>query len=157
MEAIQKEIAEMKPVPPVHFDKLIPLLPAAPAGYEAEKPRGETTEAGEFQFSYAQRNYRAGDKSLEVKIQDAAHISQFYLWLSVAAMTKRETTEGYEKGITIGDDPAFERYTKDGKRLELTVLIAKRHVVEIRVNGEEPEFARAVLKSIDQKALAALK
>lgn len=157
MAETQKEIAAMKPVDPVHFDKLLPLLPAAPAGFEAEEPKGETTEAGEFKYSQAERRYKKDDKIIDVKIQDAAHIPLFYAWLSVAAMMKKETTEGYEKGLTIDGDPAFERFTKSNQHGELTVLVAKRHIIEIRTDGVPSEMMRTVLSSIDRKALAALK
>ena len=36
MAAIQKEAEAMKPVDPVSFEKLLPLLPKPPAGYKTE-------------------------------------------------------------------------------------------------------------------------
>lgn len=157
MAEIQKEIAEMKPVDPVHFDKLIALLPAAPAGYKADDPKGETVEFGEHKHSFAERTYRKDDKTLTVKIHDAAQISAFYAGIAFAAMMKRETTEGYEKGVTIDGNPAIEKYTKANKHGELTVMVAKRFLVEIRADDVAPEFVRTVYDSIDRKALGALK
>lgn len=158
MAAIQKEIAEMKPVDPVSFEKLLPLLPKPPAGYKTDdKPRGETTEFGEFKHSFVEQTYRKDDMTLTVKIHDAAQISALYASFSIAAMLNRTTTEGHEKGVTIDGNPGIDKYSKANQRAELTVMVGKRFLVDIHADGVSPDFARTVYSSIDLKALMALK
>ena len=69
LEKIQKDLENMKPVEALHFNELIKYLPEAPGGWTAEPARGETSQMGEWKFSQANRQYSAGDKSIEVRRQ----------------------------------------------------------------------------------------
>ena len=155
--AIEKEASEMKPVEPVHFEKLQPLLPQAPAGYKAERPNAETIKAGEFSHTYVECQYRKDDNFLTVKIHDTAMIPQLYKAFAVASQMSAETNEGHAKGVTVDGDPGWEEFKKASKRTTLTVLVGKRFLVEVRADGVPVEFAHTVLKSIDRKKLLALK
>ena len=158
MAALQKEIEAMKPVDPVPFDKLLPLLPAAPAGYKGEEPTGETVEFGEFKHSMVERRYAMDEgKTVSVKIHDAANISAFYAAVAAWSMLKREGTDGYEKGVTIDGNPGVEKYQKATQTGQLTVMVAKRHLVDIEANGVPQDFVRKVYGSMDLKKLSSLK
>jgi hypothetical protein len=148
-----KEMESNKPVEPVHFSKLIELLPKAPAGFTAEEPRGETTSGMGFKVSTAERNYSKDGQDLEVKILDGAFNAPIYAVITMAAQFSRESTEGFEKGVTIDGNPGVEKYRKDGKSAELDIVIAKRYVVSIRASGVEPDFARKVYGLIDRGKL----
>jgi len=152
-----KEASEMKPVDPVSFNALLPLLPAAPAGWTAEEPKGETTSAMGFKISEVERSYTKGDERLHVKIVDGAYNSFIYAGVTMAAQFSRESTEGYEKGVTIDGNPGVEKWSKGSRRGELTVVVGKRFLVTVDASPVEADFARAVFGSIDQAKLASLK
>ena len=147
----------MKPVDPVSFNALLPLLPAAPAGFTAEEPRGETTAAMGFKISEAERRYTKGDESLHVKIVDGAYNSFIYAGVMMAAQFSHESTEGYEKGVTIDGNPGVEKWSKSDKRGELTVVVGKRFLVTIDASPVESGYVRSIYGSLDIARLAALK
>lgn len=155
---LAKEVESMKPVDPVQFQKLIDVLPPAPAGFKAEKPRGENVAFNEFKHAFAERRYSGGDdKSLEVKIHDGAGIKELYMGLAMASKFKRETSEGYDKGVTIDGNPGVEKYQNDSKRGDLSVIVGKRFIVSIETRGMPADFARTVYGTINTKKLAELK
>jgi hypothetical protein len=153
-----KESQEMKAVDPVHFSKLIELLPKAPAGFTADgEPRGETTNAMGFKVSTAEQSYSAEGKSLQVKLTDGAFNAPLYTFVTMASQFARESTEGYEKGVTYDGNPGVEKWRKDGGDAELNVVVGKRFFVEVQGSGITPELVREVWSSIDRSTLAGLK
>ncbi len=152
-----KEASEMKPVDPVSFNALMPLLPAAPAGFTAEEPRGETTSAMGFKISEAERRYTKGDESLHVKLVDGAYNSFIYAGVTMAAQFSHESTEGYEKGVTIGGNPGVEKWSKSSKRGELTIVVGKRFLVTIDASPVDSGYVRSIYGTVDITKLAALK
>ena len=152
-----KEASEMKPVDPVSFNALLPLLPAAPAGFTAEEPRGETTAAMGFKISEVERSYTKGDQHLHVKIVDGAYNAFIYAGVTMAAQFSRESTEGYEKGVTIDGSPGVEKWSKESRRGELTVVVGKRFLVSVDASPVEPDFVRTVFASVDRAKLTSLK
>ncbi len=152
-----KEASEMKPVDPVSFNALLPLLPPAPAGFKAEEPRGETTAAMGFKISEVEQRYTKDDQTLHVKIVDGAYNSYIYAGVTMAAQFSRESTEGYEKGVTINGNPGVEKWTKSSKRGELTVVVGKRFVVEIDASPVDSGYVRGIYGTIDTAKLASLK
>ena len=157
-EQAAKESQEMKPVEPIHFSKLIELLPKAPAGWTADgEPRGETTNAMGFKVSMAEQSFSTEGKSLRVKITDGAFNAPLYTVITMAAQFARESTEGYEKGVTLDGSPGVEKWRKDGGDAELNVVVGKRYFVEIEGSGITPEVVRQTWASVDRAKLAGLK
>ena len=157
-EQAAKESQDMKAVEPVHFSKLIELLPKAPSGWTADaEPRGETTNAMGFKVSMAEQSFSQEGKSLRVKITDGAFNAPLYTVITMAAQFAHESTEGYEKGVTLDGNPGVEKWRKDGGDAELNVVIGKRYFVEIDGSGITPEVVRAVWGSVDRAKLAGLK
>lgn len=157
-EQAAKESADMKPVEPIHFAKLIELLPKAPSGFAADgEPRGETTSAMGFKVSMAEQSYSAEGRSLRVKITDGAFNAPLYTVITMAAQFARESTEGYEKGVTLDGNPGVEKWRKDGGDAELNVVVGKRFFVEIEGSAITPELVREVWGSVDRTRLAGLK
>jgi len=157
-EQAAKEAKDMKPVEPVHFSKLVELLPKVPSDWQADgEPRGETTSAMGFSVSMAEQSYSAEGKSLRVKITDGAFNAPLYTVVTMAAQFARESTEGYEKGVTIDGNPGVEKWRKDGGDASLNVVVGKRYFVEIEGSGITPELVRQVWGSVDRAKLAGLK
>jgi hypothetical protein len=153
-----KEMQEMKPVDPVSFNALLPLLPESPAGFApAGEPRGETTQAMGFKVSEVERNYAKGDQHLRIKIVDGAYNAFVYAGVTMAAQFAHESTEGFEKGVTIDGNPGIEKWNKASRRGELDVVVAKRFLVSVEASPVESDFARSVYNALDKAKLAALK
>ena len=57
----------------------------------------------------------------------------------LAANFSQETTEGYNKGIKLGDDPGREEFQSERKRGERTVLYGKRYNIVVKGTGIQPE------------------
>ncbi len=153
-----KEAQEMKPVEPVHFSKLIELLPGTPSGWQAEEPTGETSSGMGFKVSQAGRHYTKEGASAEVSIMDGAFNGPLYAFVTMASQFSRETTEGFEKGVTIDGNPGIEKWQKNDKDAELTIVVAKRYIVSVKANGEgvDSEFVRKLLEKVDRAKLAKL-
>lgn len=153
-----KESEDMKPVEPIHFSRLIELLPKAPAGWTADgEPRGETTNAMGFKVSTAEQSYSQEGKSLRVKLTDGAFNAPLYTVITMAAQFARESTEGYEKGVTFDGNPGVEKWHKNGGDAELNVVVGKRFFVEIEGSGITPEVVHSVWASVDRAKIASLK
>ena len=155
MEKIQKDMEEMKPVEAVSFTELMPFLPEPPAGWEGEKPRGQSNSMGEWKFSEVERDYSMGEKHMEVKILDWAFRRELYAPFFLMANFSQESTDGYNKGIKIGDDPGREEYKHESKNGEMSVLVGKRFLVSVRGNGIAASELRDWWDKVDTKGLRA--
>ncbi|HYN40770.1 MAG TPA: hypothetical protein VE129_03260 [Thermoanaerobaculia bacterium] len=157
-EQAAKESQDMKAVEPIHFSKLIELLPKLPGAWTADgEPRGETTNAMGFKVSMAEQSFSQEGKSLRVRIIDGAFNAPLYTVITMAAQFARESTEGYEKGVTLDGNPGVEKWRKDGGDAELNVVVGKRFFVEIEGSGITPQLVREVWGSVDRAKLAGLK
>jgi len=136
MESFQKEIENMKAVETVHFSTLLAALPDPPAGWNADEPKGSTTQLGDFKTSEAHRVYTSGTgQEVEVTIQDWAFHRAVYLPFLMAARLSQESSDGYNRGIRIAGDPGREEYQTESKSGERTVLRKKRYCTKIRIEG----------------------
>lgn len=138
-EKAQKEMENMPAVDPVHFSKLIEALPEAPGGWKADEAKGESSQMGEWKISQASRNYQqeGGEGHVKVTIHDWAYNRGLYLPFLMQANFSQESTDGYSKGIKMGDDPGREEYNvknHDGKR---NVLVHKRYNVEVAIDNQD--------------------
>jgi hypothetical protein len=120
-----------KPVEPVRFQDLQTVLPEV-SGWQRTTPTGERMTAP-VPFSQAEADYTMGDANISVKVVDSA-FSQILIapWsMFLTAGYERETSDGYEKSVTVGGNPGFERYNTAGKDGELNIVLAKRFLVTI--------------------------
>ncbi len=155
LEKLQQELENMKPVDPVSFKELMPFLPEPPSGWVAEKARGESSQMGEWKFSHAERQYTSGEKSMQVEVADWAYTKALYAPFFLTAAFSQETSEGYNKGIKIGEDPGREEFQHEGKNGTLTLLVGKRFMVTVKGNGVEAAELRQWLDKIDTAGLRA--
>ena len=155
LQKMQKELEDMKPVDPVHFSELLKFLPEPPSGWESQPAQGSSNKMGEWSFTQVERRYTQGDKRMEVQILDWAFHKELYASFFVAAAFSQETTEGYNKGIKIGEEPGREEYKTASKDGNLAVLVGKRFFVTIQGDNIEAAELRQWWDRLDTAGLRA--
>jgi hypothetical protein len=75
---------------------------------------------------------------VQVEIQDWAFNQAIYIPFIMQARFSQETTEGYSKGIKMGDDPGREEYQTSSRSGDRSVLVHKRFFVKTRIENMEP-------------------
>lgn len=147
-----------EPVPPVSFKVLMNYLPKEIDGMTMQKPRGETVQWQKWTHSNAEVRFsnEAGDQRGEVEIYDYAYISNLYLPYQMLFNMKfqRESSEGYEKSTELNGMPTFEKWSDENKDNEVTVLVAKRFIVQVRTDGMPEGSARKIAEGINLSGLA---
>lgn len=147
-----------KPVPPVSFKVLIDYIPKSMGDMKADPPKGETTTAGEWQYSQAEASYRSedGNRHADVGIFDYAHIPMLYVPFQMMLKMKvnTESTEGYEHSVQIAGFPSYEKWTTNGGENEVMVMVADRFVVKASTRGLGEGSARKIVEHMDLKGLA---
>jgi hypothetical protein len=148
-----------KPVPPVDFEKLMALLPPEGSGWTRGKPRGETMTMP-FSISKAEASYTKGDANINLEIQDVAFNSLFFapMQFMLASGWSQRNSEGFERSMTLGGSPGYEKWTNDTKNGEVTVVVGKRFVVTAHANAvENIDAIRNFVSQVDLGKLAATK
>lgn len=137
LENLQKELEAMPDVEPLHFSELIKALPEAPSGWTAADPKGETNSMGNVQVSQASRTYTedGGEGRVEIKISDWAFNRMVYMPFILASKFSQESTDGYSKGITVGEDPGREEYRTGQQRGSRQILFHKRYHVQTDIRN----------------------
>lgn len=127
--------ADVKPVDPVSFRDLQTAFGDL-KGWEKGKPTGERMTAP-VAFSEASVTYRQGDASIDAKIVDSGFnqilMAPFTMFLS--AGYEKETEDGYEKSVKVGEHPGWEKWNSQGKDGELNAVVAKRFLLTLEGNG----------------------
>ena len=142
LQNMQEKLGAMEPVDALPFQTLIDDgLPKTPDGWTAGTPRGSMNSMGNFQLSQASCRYenQAQGKTIDITISDWAFNRAVYAPFLLGANFSQETTEGYSKGIKLGDDPGREEFQYAQKRGERTVLYATRYNIVVKGTGIEPE------------------
>jgi hypothetical protein len=137
IEKLQEELANMPPTEAVHFSVLVNALPDVPGGWTAEDAHGSTNEMGDYKMSEASRSYskESSEERVRVEIQDWAFNQAIYIPFLMQARFSQESTEGYSKGIKMGEDPGREEYTTASRSGQRSVLIHKRFHVQVRIDN----------------------
>lgn len=145
----------------VHFSKLLPLLPDAPAGWKAEKPEGTMMEWGAFKFSSVERSYRKGDAdeppSVRISIIDYAYHKEYYDIMTAAWKFSVESADGYSKTVTVEDCPGWEEFTNETKDGYLWLIVGKRFLLQIETSHQDPKALHEWAKRVNLKKLVELK
>ncbi|MDQ2868642.1 MAG: hypothetical protein M3R59_09580 [Verrucomicrobiota bacterium] len=145
----------------VDYNKLLPLLPDAPAGWTADKPQGSTMDAGGTKLTNVHRDYRKGDgdnvPSVSISILDSAANPDYVESTTGAWNNTTTSTEGYTKPVTIGGSPGFETFENDGQHGTLWILVAKRYFLQIETQHQDASELQAWAKRIDLAKLAEVK
>ena len=147
-----------KPVDPVNFHDLQAAFGDL-KGWEKGTPTGERMTMP-VNYSEAKISYTKGDATIDVTISDSAFnqmlITPFSMFL--AAGYEKETAEGYEKSMKVGDNPGWEKWNKTDKSGELNAVVNKRFIVQVEGRGlEDSKPLHDLMASTDLKKLAGLK
>lgn len=151
------DAANRKPVPPVSYKQLLEYLPKSVGDMKADPPKGETTTAGQWQYSQAEAAYRNrdGSRSASVGIFDYAHIPFLYVPFQMMLNMKvsTESTDGYERSTQIAGYPAYEKWGKSGES-EAIVMVGDRFIVKTNTRGVGEGSARKIAEDLNLKRLA---
>ena len=129
------------------------------SGWERKSPTGERMTAP-FAFSQSSTTYTNGDSNVELKIMDSGFNQMLFapFAMFMAAGYEKETQDGFEKSVTIGGYPGFEKWDKGTKNGELTVVVNKRFLVQVEArNVDDPKAMYDLLDATNLKKLAELK
>ena len=120
-----------KPVEPVATDLLKATLPVI-AGWDMAAPRAERMTSP-IAYSQVEAEYKKGDAEVEIKVVDTGYAQMLIApWsMFLASGYSRETGDDYEKSITVGGNPGFEKFSNSSKRGELNIFAGKRFMVTI--------------------------
>lgn len=143
---------------PVDYEQLKAVIPEI-GGWTRNNLKGQQMNMP-FAISRAEARYAKGESSMDIEITDSA-LNQLILapfTMFLAAGYEERSDDGYKKAMRIAGHPAFESWEKDGKRAEVTVVVANRFVVAAKgrdVDSTEP--VRKLIEAIDIGKLAAIK
>src|SRR5262245_3107168 len=147
-----------KPVEPVSFHDLQTVLPDM-SGWKREEPKGEKMTMP-VPFSQTETRYTKGDSNVELKIVDTGFSQLLFAPYAMLLSTgyEKESSSGYEKATTIAGNPGFERWNKNTKDGEMTMVVANRFLVTLEGKdiGDNKVLQEFVSK-IDMNKLASLK
>jgi hypothetical protein len=147
-----------KPVDPVSFRDLQAAFGDL-SGWEKGKATGERMTAP-VNFSVAKISYTKGDSNIQEEISDSAFNQMLLVPFSMFLTTgyEKETEDGYEKSMKVGEFPGFEKWNKSSKSGELTAIVNKRFIVQVNAHEiADPKVLHDAMASIDLKKLASLK
>jgi len=145
----------------VDYQKLLPILPEPPQGWNADKAEGSTEDVGGFRITNAHRDYHKGEgenaPTTAISILDSVANPDYVSATTAAWSSNSETSEGYGKSVTIDGNPGFEAFEKESKHATLWVMIANRYFVQIELQNQDPKELQEWIKRVDLKKLAAIK
>lgn len=150
-----------KKVETVDYKELKALLPADLPGMKRTEASGEKSAAMGMQISNSEGRY-SGDNgsSMTVKISDIGSMTGLagmaaYAWSTVSV--DKETDTGYEKTGTLNGYKSHEKYDKQSKYGEASVLVGDRFVVEVNGSNVEMDAIKAALGKVDLGKLNSMK
>jgi hypothetical protein len=147
-----------KTVEPVPFQTLVELMPTVD-GWERETPRGERMTSP-IPFSQGEARYTKGDSTVEIKVVDSGFATMLIApWsMMLASGYSRESSEGYEKAVTVLGHPGFEKWDSQDKDGELNLLVNKRFLVTLEGDDlADTKVLHEMAGRLDLGKLAAVK
>lgn len=162
MKNLSESFNEGKKVNPVDFRDLKALLPDQIASLKRTNASGEKSSAMGINISKAEADYRdeALNKKIDLEITDLGSVtglSAFAAYGWYMAEIDKETDEGYEKTFTYKGNKGYEKYNNRYQNGDISVLVAKRFVVEINCDNVSMDEMKAALNMIDISKLENMK
>ena len=150
--------ADGKTVEPIAMDTLKSTLPII-SGWQMDEPRTERMTSP-IAYSEAETQYTQGNIEIDVKVVDTGYAQMLIApWaMFLASGYSRESSDGYEKAVTVAGQPGFERWRKDSQRGELNLFVGKRFLVSLE--GDEladTKILHDLVSKMDLAKIAALK
>ncbi len=123
-----------KTVEVVSFQSLETTLPEV-SGWTMKKPRGERMTAP-IAHSRTETTYSKGETNIDVEVVDSGFAAMLVApWsMMLASGFSRESSDGYEKAVSVKGQPGFEKWDSESKDGELNILVNKRYLVSIEGN-----------------------
>src|SRR6476469_7729255 len=141
----------------VDFSKLLPLLPNPPADWTADKAEGSTDDIGGVKITSVHRDYKKGDAdnmpTTSISILDSAANPDYVSSTTAAWNMSTSTAEGYTKALKIDDMPGFETFENEGKHGTLWLMVAKRYILQIETQAQDPNALKEWDKRVDMTKL----
>ena len=154
MKDVSEGFKEGKKVNPVDFRELKALLPESIGDLKRSNLEGEKVAAMGMNISHANADYNDAEKniSIDIKITDLGSVSGLsglaaYGWYMVDI--DKENESGYEKTMTYKGNKGYEKFNNKNKDGELSILVAKRFVVEVNGNNVSMDQMKAAVDMID--------
>ena len=148
-------------LPVVQAPDLIPLLPAAPAGWSADKPEGSTSDSTGFEITTVGNVYVDGTAdnapTAAINIIDSANNQQFQEATKAMWAATSDTPEGYDKTVTVDGLPGFEHFANADQTGVLWVVAGGRFFVQVETTHLPASELQTWLDRIDLKKLSTLK
>lgn len=142
----------------VDWRKLKEFLPNKIDGMPRTDESGETAGAMGFTFSQVEGTYEKGERRVNLKIVDTGGFSGLVnmsaAWATVTI--DKEDRYGYERTTEIDGYKAFEKYEKNSKDGEVSVLVGKRYVVSLNGRGVKMDELKDVVGDLGLKKLEKL-
>jgi hypothetical protein len=147
-----------KPVEPVTTDALKATLPAVD-GWTMDAPEAQRMTTP-IAYSQVETSYKKGDAQVEMRVVDTGYAQMLIApWsMFLASGYSRENSDGYEKSVSVGGNPGFEKWDVSSKRGELNIFAGKRFMVTIE--GRDLPDTKALhefASKVDFGKIAALK
>ncbi len=146
-----------KPVEPVATDVLKATLPVV-GGWQMAAPEAQRMTSP-IAFSQVEAAYTKGDAEIEMKVVDTGYAQMLIApWsMFLASGYSRETGDGYEKSVSVGGNPGFEKWDTSSKRGELNIFAGKRFMVTIEGRDlADTKVLHEFATKMDMAKLAAL-
>ena len=120
-----------KPVEPVATDVLKGVLPAVP-GWTMDAPEAERMTSP-IAYSQVETTFKKGEAEIEMRVVDTGYAQMLIApWsMFLASGYSRENSDGYEKSVSVGGNPGFEKWDVSSKQGELNIFAGKRFMVTI--------------------------
>ena len=153
-----EEVKEAKQeIKVIHWKELIKFVPEAPEGWTRTKPSGATTKFDEFANTQVSATYSKDKSKVHLTINDSGSIN-LIVGMEMLSAIEEDTSEGYKKGVTIGEDvKGLESYEYEEQQGELMLFFKKRLLITIK--GEKIKDTKILLElanKIDFEELAKL-
>lgn len=150
-----------KKVEVVDFRELKGMLPASLGGLKRTDATGEKSGAMGMVISTAEGKYSSDDgKSISVKIGDIGSLSGIAGMAAYAWATQEVDREGdhsYEKTTTFKGYKALEKYNKQTKSGDMSVLVGGRFIVEAEGSNVSMDALKAAIAGVDLRKLDGMK
>lgn len=159
-----QEAAERPPADPVNFRVLRDLLPESVGGMARTNAEGSTNAAMGFSISEAEATYtgaeaEGGTPEITIKITDLGAVPSMAMmgmaW--TLAEIDRETSDGYEKTITMGSNKGYRKYNTADRSGEFNLSVAERFLVAVTGRHVEDADLEAALRAVDLGALTGMR